>query len=445
MSNKDLTELQRIARDQDWLVERTPGSHFKWSPPDGSAPVITSSTPSDQNIIKTIKSDLSKAGLILDKGEARRLKKKIKLGLVDGVTPDGRVGFDTKTLPSFMRPNSPLVEWTDEQIFQAVEHMNQTQPTEYADRISALTSRQRKAYAEMMRRAGDYSDDGTVATYWPKTCETCGYAPDKGDVTLDLYVHLLSNRDHNPTPPEGMESIVKRDQINPPARERLNCPFCAEWFWISQPVGLATHAATDHAKAECPYCNKYFSTIKGGLGKHMRTCPAGGEQALAAAKVTPNIEPETIKPPLLAVTGTAKRPDNWNPDPCAGGCNRAVGDNPGKSYCVGCQKVLDEIEQEERTAALLAESTPAPSPPLVPGGVIPTRRRRPLTAPSAASGPVNPPAAERTADMTDDELFTLLEMVMDGPVTLDRATFATVNRWMDVTRELLAIKYGQEG
>lgn len=88
MAHKVLEELQRLAVFQDWTVCRTRGGHLRWVNPDGKV-VTTSSTPSDEAIIKTIRSDLSRAGLLLDKGEARRRRKKIRRAESDGQVTDG--------------------------------------------------------------------------------------------------------------------------------------------------------------------------------------------------------------------------------------------------------------------------------------------------------------------------------------------------------------------
>lgn len=473
--HKSLSELEKLATEQGWEVARTNGGHLQWTNPEGEV-LRTSSTPSDEGIIRTIRNDLKKSGLILDKNEAKRLKRMMRKGQTVPNPVTGKAAFELHAI-EWKPPNKPIAEWTDEEILQGADHMDRVEPNTQVKAVGELSSRERKAYVEMVRHSGDYGDDDR---YWPETCATCGYRGEADhDVTLGLYVHLLANRDHNPTPPEGKELLVKRDMTRPPARERLDCRFCPEWFWVSQPEALAKHASVDHGKAECPYCHEWFSTIKGGLGKHMKACPKGGEQAAAQAKVLPvEADPPILEvepPRLMAVTGDAKRSDDWNPDPCLGGCNKPVGNNPGSNYCTDCQAVMDELRREE-AAANVAEAV-RPKPPVtidmdpdvppVRGPVSPPQpRRRPLVAgghpssdrPAAdlappptgpAPGghhPSSPEAVrpERFADLTDDELFTLLEMVLDGPVTLDRATFATVNEWMDVTRRLLAIKYGQE-
>lgn len=76
--NKDITDLIRLAREQGWKITYTK-KHVRWHPP-GWTPggcetyYQTSRTPSDGNIVNTIKSDLQKKGLILDRSEWKRMK-----------------------------------------------------------------------------------------------------------------------------------------------------------------------------------------------------------------------------------------------------------------------------------------------------------------------------------------------------------------------------------
>jgi hypothetical protein len=61
---KDLKKLIRIAIQHGWLVEYTGGGHYKWTPPDKSAPVLYSaSTPSDSRALDNHRCRLRRAGL----------------------------------------------------------------------------------------------------------------------------------------------------------------------------------------------------------------------------------------------------------------------------------------------------------------------------------------------------------------------------------------------
>lgn len=75
--HKELRNLRRIAESQNWTVNDD-GPHIKWYPPEGSPNIpesgfiTTSRTPSDEGIIKTIKNDFERCGLIIDKTEYKR-------------------------------------------------------------------------------------------------------------------------------------------------------------------------------------------------------------------------------------------------------------------------------------------------------------------------------------------------------------------------------------
>jgi hypothetical protein len=43
---------------------------------------------------------------------------------------------------------------------------------------------------------------------------------------------------------------------------------------------------------------------------------------------------------------------------------------------------------------------------------------------------------------SDDDLWVLLEMVLDGPIQVTRESFAAIQDWMTATRTLLKIKEG---
>lgn len=78
--------------------------------------------------------------------------------------------------------------------------------------------------------------------------------------------------------------------------------------------------------------------------------------------------------------------------------------------------------REEPTVA--AQLTPGQAPP-APTVAPTTPKLAPTTPPVAAVLPTD-----------DDTLWSLLEMVLDGPVTLNRHTLTLVNQWMDSTKAL---------
>lgn len=91
-SHKSMREFETLAKEQGWRVEATNGGHVMWYPPDKNKQAITtSSTPSDEGIIKTIRSQLTKAGLILDRTEWRRRQRELSKDAPFCLPPQGRI------------------------------------------------------------------------------------------------------------------------------------------------------------------------------------------------------------------------------------------------------------------------------------------------------------------------------------------------------------------
>lgn len=67
----DLRDLQRLAIEQGWRVERQRRSgHYRWYPPDGPF-VVGQSTPSDRRSFANLVSRLKRAGLQLPRKDGR--------------------------------------------------------------------------------------------------------------------------------------------------------------------------------------------------------------------------------------------------------------------------------------------------------------------------------------------------------------------------------------
>lgn len=76
--SKELMSMARMARDQGWEVTETGGGHLKWTPPGGGEFYISSASPSSQRTIVNVKKDLATRGMVWDSGEARRMAKSAK-------------------------------------------------------------------------------------------------------------------------------------------------------------------------------------------------------------------------------------------------------------------------------------------------------------------------------------------------------------------------------
>jgi hypothetical protein len=211
-------------------------------------------------------------------------------------------------------------------------------------------------------------------------------------------------------PKEGDE--VKRDMTSPPERERLNCPLCPWYCWISQPHLMGSHLKAEHGKGECPHCNEIFTIAKGGLYRHMEAC----ERKIAARAVE---QAPTKEPLFMATLPTA-------PDPVVTADHR-----------------IEEYPEVEAAASapvvppVVPEPEPVPEPDPIPEEA-PVARTPAVAAPSTP--PTPRPLRAVTSDASDDDLFDLLEIVLDGPVMVTRKSLGAINAWMDATRELLKIK-----
>lgn len=73
-TNKDLAVLEKLAKYQGWEVSRRNGGHIEWKSPAGVC-VIGPSTPSSYSSLGNVKSDLKKAGLVLNKADAIRARR----------------------------------------------------------------------------------------------------------------------------------------------------------------------------------------------------------------------------------------------------------------------------------------------------------------------------------------------------------------------------------
>lgn len=92
-------------------------------------------------------------------------------------------------------------------------------------------------------------------------------------------------------------------------------------------------------------------------------------------------------------------------------------------------------ETEARKALLkLAKAAAEPEPVIEPEVVA---APAPVPAPTPTPAPALPAVSVLSSD---DDLWSLLEIILDGPVMLNKDTLAAVTKWMDSTRELLKLK-----
>lgn len=326
-AKKEIAELRSLAETQGWHLEGD-GGHIKWYPPDGGQFIVTSATPSDSNIIKTIKKDLENAGLILDKQQWKRMEKAIRNG-------EREIVVEARPLAV-----QSLMDRTDDEIAAAIE---KNQPDVW-EAIRNSSVRKQVAF-QMYREWGSRGPDGD----WPTVCATC---------------------DQEFTSPLGLAMHVYRREPDHVPRWTIkvagdhHCFACDSsfdemWEW-------AAHLAESHDFHMCPHCDEmmHYDT----LVAHVDDCPDRPAEVATVAAESP-------RDPLLT-----RQPDN-----------------PTES-------------QEDEILATAKSETP--------------RRLE-------------------SVEMTDDELFGLLEMVLDGPVMVTRESLTAINDWMDATRRLVKIRKEQ--
>jgi hypothetical protein len=206
-------------------------------------------------------------------------------------------------------------------------------------------------------------------------------------------------------PDDNEENDVKRNLDEaPPLRDRLTCPLCPFFCWISQPHIMESHLAADHGRGECPHCHENYLITRGGLTKHIASC----EKKLVIAP------PQTMVEKLEAASIEVPMPDG----------RVSVIPTPNPEKFQDPNPTTEEIAMAN-LAAVPAIPETIPAPPI------------PAPAPAVRALPV------MTADASDDDLWTHLEMVLDGPMLVNRETLAAINAWMEATRVLLALKAKQ--
>lgn len=202
------------------------------------------------------------------------------------------------------------------------------------------------------------------------------------------------------------DELLKRDLSQPPPeRERLNCTRCAWYCWNTQPHMLEAHMAAEHDLAVCSACATEMkpSSLQAHMDKtcsvlHPRVTPPVPVPAIVEIADKVGVEPEAPKPTPVT---------NWKCDVC-GDVIKIKGKGPHKSK--------HERERRERIAHNDEQT------------------RLSVEREQAAS------AVARGVEKTDDELWTLMELVLDGPIMFNRETMEVVEEWKAATRKLLALK-----
>jgi hypothetical protein len=264
-------------------------------------------------------------------------------------------------------------------------------------------------------------------------------------VSCDGADHLYRNAGPDEYPPGG-SSDMERDPKKPPDRDRLKCPECGFFVWNTQPHLLEKHIANQHPaispdRVPCEWCGKMCVPTK-GLLRHQNRCPKNPyielvprEGRPARARGVPRLVARPVRKPPTVTVATEQQLEN---------AAAAIEPEP-----------LRTITGELNPVHPAFQAT-VPGVPRIPG--VPQYHTyvdkhgtcgecdRPIGSwvhsqhpPDVIPEPVEP-VIVLSDDPSEDELWALMELVLDKPVMLDRDTLRAVTAWMDATRELLKLR-----
>jgi hypothetical protein len=181
------------------------------------------------------------------------------------------------------------------------------------------------------------------------------------------------------------------DKKAEPTVDRIPCPVaeCESTFHKNNPTSRLNHMQALHNITECPNCYKVMQPSS--LDRHLSdTC------TVLKRGMTPPIRRTRIRmdaaPPLPST-------DPFVED-----------------------KMIDVVETKQTKPALI------PAPIAIPPA--------PVAPPAAPVDVLATPTAPVTLATDDDTLWTLLEMVVDGPVILDRELYLVTSEWIAMTKKL---------
>lgn len=394
--NKDIKELIQLAQEQGWTIVTSGGGHLAWTPPhDPTRKISTSSSPSDYQAINNIKRDLKAAGLIVDKNEWKASERK-------------RRQRRQKDLPYYASNNELLAFWRAEESLRKRMKV----PGGLSDAVKQLPDYRLLSNKEV--------------TELREMLNTCDALPDRKCICGTEIASIVGAWKHQQeceihlAKQQGVP--VKRSMKDPPERERIRCPECPEvWFWISQPHLLSQHMAVEHGKQPCPWCHDYFRTNRGGLHRHVNACPKRPENLkLSDAEMVP-LGRQAIPPRRDPVTTTDGRVGE------RGEQSAFSSDSSDVPVADDVLDLTDPQPEPQRAPNHNGAGVAVNPPPVVkaPGGPPPTKVKNPdVIAPDRRPAP----QVNRSSQASDDELWVLLEMVLDGPVVVSRESFGVINK-----------------
>lgn len=377
--------LIKMAREQGWEFTMTNNSHHQFISPTGEKEGISTS-PGDMRAIKNLEAGLKRQGMIVDPEEWKRHKRALR---------------DVER----HRTNQLQSRKAQSQIVQLMG-LSMGDPSFVNSKNTEAVTWYCAYVAKALKGIELTADgipvmpqpDGEVDVEAPIVC-SCGA---RFENPVAAATHSYDRTTHSYKP--GHRPVLAVDKVEvedmppldaePEQSERpdidnaLGCPECEFVCYKSEPHVMDDHLMM-HGLARCHACSKVMQP--GSLEKHQAEyCTVLNE----------------LRPP------------------------RKRGSRRDTGYPIMSDDELD---------AMTAPDDP-PAPPSAP--------EAPPVADPAPPAPPPPPVAPagRPADpanATEQELFALLEIVLDGPVTLDQETFSAVSAWMDATRTLLRVRSEQ--
>lgn len=476
-SNKDIGDLLALAREQEWNTDRLGNGHIVWKNPEGEE-IYTSSSPSDSrySIVK-IKHALKSAGLVVEKAEWQRVKreqKNLERERERQIDVKVKAVGDALIRSGYVEPGGSVAE-----IFG---HVNGDGSTELEMLFNAVT------------------DMGTMEMNCPcgKTlAHPQGYLAHLRKCPVFHETEGNVNRNVNAPPPVGQRldcpDCGQWYWINQPEHlerhmqamhGKVKCYSCGVWL---RERSMYRHAKTCTGAPEAQQPEPIIDLTEAPkeVRVELASPPRSVDDSRVGAIATPaELErmthpPEPVKPEPVAVPAAASTNGNHMEndakytgltarirevmaevghieidetvtDPrvtATGILHELVGTEfslNSLQTIVGQLAKNGEIIREMATARKTKSLTwAAASVPPEP----PTRQaEEPVMPVSQASQPARAPRPatvtniNRGPDVSDDDLWSLLEMVLDGPVQMNRTTYAIVNDWMEATRKLFKLK-----
>lgn len=482
-TNKDITDLLNLANEQNWKTDRLGNGHISWVNPKGES-VFTSSSPSDSRFsIVKIKHALKTAGLIVDRAEWTRLKRTKK---AQAAEHERELDRKVKAIgDAFIKHG-----WA-----QQVRDIFSSRDGDADRELDWLYSRLNSSgELELKCPCGKHCAHPQGFLAHARKCPV--FQETEGNVDRNVNAPPpLEQRIDCPdcgqwywiNQPEHLERHMRA------MHGKVKCYSCGTW--------LRERSMYRHAK-NCTGAPEVLPTLDisdEALEQHQKDIAAASARAAQMEFTSP---PRTVDDSRVSAIATPAelerlvhppepppRPPRSEPipEPVAAPTNghapkpihtglsarirevmaevvhieidESVTDTAitaisilhelvGKDYdlksvqtIVGQMarngEIIRDMASPRRTRALTWAAASVPPEP-------PTRQAEEPAMPVQPAAPRQSRPATVTrisgVDVSDDELWALMEMILDEPISFNRENFGTITTWMDATRKLIALK-----